>query len=81
MVIRSSVFGGCAALAGDLDRLIRKPWRDVRRSVVGSADERLHAHSFARTARPRDMEAVAQFFRDPAVCAPRRDYLRQSQSR
>jgi hypothetical protein len=55
--------GGCAALAGDLDWFIRNPWRDVRRRVMRSADARLHAHGFARSARHEDFEAVAQFFR------------------
>jgi hypothetical protein len=55
--------GGCAALASDLDRLIREPWRDVRRTVMRSPDAPLHAHGFARTARPEDIAAVAQFFR------------------
>jgi hypothetical protein len=30
--------GGCAVMAGDLDRLIRHPWHEVRRKVTGSAD-------------------------------------------
>jgi hypothetical protein len=55
--------GGCAALAGDLDRVIRHPWHEVRRKVRGSADARLHAHAFPKSARPEDFETVAQFFR------------------
>lgn len=35
--------GGCAAMAGDLDRLIRHPWHEVRRKVAGSADPCLDA--------------------------------------
>jgi hypothetical protein len=44
--------GGCAAMAGDLDRLIRHPWHEVRRKVMGSADTPLHAAAFTRTATP-----------------------------
>jgi hypothetical protein len=55
--------GGCAVLAGELDRVIRYPWQTVRRKVTGSANTRLHAYTFARSARPEDFETVAQFFR------------------
>jgi hypothetical protein len=55
--------GGCAAMAGDLDRLIRHPWHEVRRKVTGSADTPLHAAAFARTATPEQIEIVAAFFR------------------
>src|SRR5258708_3223585 len=55
--------GGCGVLAGDLDRLIRQPWHDVRRRVNGSADTPLHAAAFARTATKDQIDAVAGFFR------------------
>ncbi|WP_316235299.1 MULTISPECIES: DUF3800 domain-containing protein [unclassified Bradyrhizobium] len=55
--------GGCAAMAGDLDRLIRQPWHEVRRKVTGSADTPLHAAAFSRTATPEQIEAAAAFFR------------------
>jgi hypothetical protein len=55
--------GGCAVMAGNLDRLIRHPWHEVRRKVTGSADTPLHAAAFARTATPEQIEAVAAFFR------------------
>ena len=38
--------GGCAALARDLDRIIRDPWREIRRLVTGSEDTPLHANTF-----------------------------------
>jgi hypothetical protein len=56
--------GGCAAMAGDLDRLIRHPWHEVRRKVTGSTDTPLHAATFARMATPEQIETVAAFFRN-----------------
>lgn len=55
--------GGCAVLAHDLDRVLRRPWHDVRRKVTGSADTPLHAAAFARSATPGQIETVAEFFR------------------
>jgi hypothetical protein len=55
--------GGCAVLGADLDRLIRLPWHKVRMQVTGSPDTPLHAVSFSRTATPKQIEAVAGFFR------------------
>jgi hypothetical protein len=55
--------GGCAVLAADLDRVIRRPWHEVRRKVTGSADVALHASSFGRTATPDQIAIVAEFFR------------------
>ncbi|MET4037956.1 MULTISPECIES: hypothetical protein [unclassified Bradyrhizobium] len=51
LVPRHPVYGlgGCAVMAGDLDRLIRHPWHEVRRKVTGSADTPLHAAAFFRT--------------------------------
>jgi hypothetical protein len=54
--------GGCAALARDLDRVIRSPWREVRRRVTGSADTQLHANKFGQFATQENIEAVAEFF-------------------
>ena len=55
--------GGCAVMAPDLDRVIRHPWRDVRRGVTGSPDKPLHASSFGQTATREQIEIVADFFR------------------
>jgi hypothetical protein len=55
--------GGCAALAADLDRVVRAPWREIRRRVTGSPDMPLHANSFAGFATPENIAAVADFFR------------------
>jgi hypothetical protein len=55
--------GGCAAMARDLDRAIRDPWREIRREVSGSPDTPLHASSFGRSASPDQIRAVAKFFR------------------
>ena len=31
-------------MADDLERVVRRPWHEVRRKVSGSADTPLHAH-------------------------------------
>jgi hypothetical protein len=54
--------GGCAVMGRDIDRVIRQPWRKVRRAVTGSPDTPLHASEFSQTARRRDIEVVAEFF-------------------
>jgi hypothetical protein len=54
--------GGCAAQGRDLDRLIRAPWREIRRRVTGSADAPLHASEFAGFATQENIAAVASFF-------------------
>jgi len=55
--------GGCATLARDLDRVIRSPWREIRRRVTGSPDTPLHANTFAGFATAENIAAVAEFFR------------------
>lgn len=35
--------GGCAIMAGDLERVIHRPWQEVRRQIRGSVDMPLHA--------------------------------------
>ena len=55
--------GGCAALASDLDRFIRAPWREVRRRVTGSPATPLHANTFTGFATSENIAAVAEFFR------------------
>jgi hypothetical protein len=47
---------------GDLDRIIRHPWREIRKTVTGSPDTPLHANEFGRTANREDIQAVADFF-------------------
>jgi hypothetical protein len=54
--------GGCAAMDKDLDRIIRQPWREVRRKVTGSPDTPLHANAFAGFATPENIQTVAEFF-------------------
>jgi hypothetical protein len=55
--------GGCAAMSRDLERVIRQPWREIRRRVTGSPDTPLHANKFPSIANPGDVMAVAEFFR------------------
>jgi hypothetical protein len=55
--------GGCAAIASDLNRVVRDPWREVRRRVTGSPDTPLHASSFAQSASHDQIDVVAKFFR------------------
>jgi hypothetical protein len=54
--------GGCAAMDKDLDRIIRQPWREVRRKVTVSPDTPLHANTFAGFATPENIRTVAEFF-------------------
>jgi hypothetical protein len=54
--------GGCAVMAKDLDRIIRQPWREVRRKVTGSPDTPLHANAFAGFATPENIQTVAESF-------------------
>ena len=55
--------GGCVALARDFDRLIRHPWHEVRRQIVGSPDAPLHAASFSRQPSEREITVLSEFFR------------------
>jgi hypothetical protein len=59
--------GGCAALGRDLDRIIRLPWREIRRLVTGSPETPLHASEFDRPGvskevRAENIRAVVDFF-------------------
>jgi hypothetical protein len=54
--------GGCAIVAADLDRVIRNPWREVRRKVTGSPDTPLHASSFGQKASQDQIRSVSEFF-------------------
>lgn len=54
--------GGCAVMDKDLDRIIRQPWREVRRKVTGSPDTPLHANTFAGFATSENIRTVAEFF-------------------
>jgi hypothetical protein len=54
--------GGCAAMDKDLDRIIRQPWREVRRKVTGSPDTPLHANTFGGFGTPENIRTVAEFF-------------------
>jgi hypothetical protein len=55
--------GGCAIMAGDLERVIRHPWQEVRRQMRGLADMPLHAAALGHPPRREDFEMVAGFFR------------------
>lgn len=55
--------GGCAAMAHDLERVIRHPWHELRRKVRGSPDLPLHAAALGHPPRREHIEAVAAFFR------------------
>ncbi len=54
--------GGCAVMGQHLDAVIREPWREVRRSVTGSAETPLHANAFAGVATSENIAKVAEFF-------------------
>jgi hypothetical protein len=55
--------GGCAVMESDLERVIREPWRELRKRINGSPDKPLHASEFAQSARLEDSQAIAAFFR------------------
>ncbi len=55
--------GGCAVLAPALDRVIREPWREVRRKITGSRDAPLHASSFGQGPSQDQINVVVEFFR------------------
>lgn len=61
--------GGCAAMARDLELLIRAPWRQIRKDITGSPETPLHAAEFPKLVegplRSRHMQAVATFFQRP----------------
>ena len=52
--------GGCAVLGRDLERIINKPWREVRERVTGSPTTQLHASSLVL--QPAHIDAIANFF-------------------
>jgi hypothetical protein len=55
--------GGCAVMGRDLERVIRQPWKEMRKRVTGSPDTPLHANKFPSIAKSGDMEAMGEFFR------------------
>jgi hypothetical protein len=55
-------FGGCGVLGIDLDRLITRPWQEVRRLVGGSHDSPLHAAKLSRPRSLEHVEAISSFF-------------------
>jgi hypothetical protein len=55
--------GGCAVMGRDLERVVRQPWKLIRKRVTGSPDTPLHANKFPSIAKPGDVEAVAEYFR------------------
>lgn len=56
--------GGCAALARDLDRLIRFPWRRIRKAVTGDEDTPLHATELNSTLTTEQQALIGSFFQD-----------------
>jgi len=55
--------GGCAVMARDIDRLVRKPWRDVRFKLMGSPDTPLHAAEIKWQDIPNGAQTAGAFFR------------------
>lgn len=53
--------GGCVVMAGELEAIVRAPWREVRRVVMGSADTPLHATDL-RNPSQGQIEAFTRFF-------------------
>jgi hypothetical protein len=59
--------GGCAAMAHDLERIIRHPWHEVRRKVRGSPDLPLHAAALGHPPRREDI-GVRSWLGGPSSC-------------
>jgi hypothetical protein len=53
--------GGCGLMAVELDPLVREPWREVRRQVLGSPDGPLHAADL-RDPTQAQIDAITAFF-------------------
>ncbi len=58
--------GGCAVIAGDYKKLIKKPWRKLKRERLGGAMKSFHAVEFERT-RPTKVQitAINRFLQRP----------------
>ena len=54
--------GGCAALARDLDRLVRIPWRQIRRAVAGDENAPLHATDINARLTKEQQKLIGSFF-------------------
>jgi uncharacterized protein DUF3800 len=58
--------GGCSVMGGALDALVRQPWREIRRTVLGSPDAPLHAAEIKNPTKDQ-IDAVTGFFRRQPV--------------
>src|SRR5262245_60657052 len=58
--------GGCAALGADYKRLIKKPWRKLKRERLGGVTKSFHATEFEQT-RPTKVQisAISRFLKQP----------------
>ena len=53
--------GGCAVMGSNLDKVIRQPWREVRREIAGSPDKPLHATDVHPSS--EQIETISSFFK------------------
>ncbi|MFN3224738.1 MAG: DUF3800 domain-containing protein [Hyphomicrobiales bacterium] len=58
--------GGCAVLGSDYVRLIKKPWRKLKREALGGASKHFHATDFEQS-RPTKLRItrISRFLRRP----------------
>ena len=58
--------GGCAILSADYKRLIKRPWRKMKREKMGGAAKQFHATEFEQS-RPtkRQITAINRFLQQP----------------
>jgi hypothetical protein len=54
--------GGCAVLGGDLDWIVRRPWREVRHQITGKRDQALHAATL-KDVSEAGVAPIATFFK------------------
>jgi hypothetical protein len=58
--------GGCSIMGGALDTIVRRPWCEVRRTVLGTLDAPLHAADI-KNPTSEQIDAVTGFFRNQTV--------------
>lgn len=77
--LRNPTFGrgGCAVLSGDYKRLLKKPWRRLKRDYLGGANKPFHATEFEQS-RPKLLQITAinrflktKFWRFAVMCDSR----------
>lgn len=56
--------GGCAVLEQDLERLLRAPWKAIRKALLGNEADQLHASAISRTLSGDKKALIGDFFKN-----------------